>query len=351
MAGKKKNKDEKVPKKAPDALDVAKKALQKKYGDVVKTMAEIDDSGIISVPTGCIGLDTILGRGGIPLGTFCEIYGPPSGGKTTLAMSIIAQAQKKGLKCLLIDAERACDPPLYEAMGVDNEALETVQAYTGDENLDALEQLVKTGSIDVAVVDSVSALIPKAEAEEAMEKQQMGLQARLMSKALRKLNPVIGSTNTLIIFINQTRNKITMFGDPETTSGGMALPFFATTRIKVTGGDTKSTRIKDSVTGEIMGHITTFETKKNRKAKPFQKATIPLIYGKGYEKFWEVLNIAVDYGVIEKSGSWFSYEGKKIGQGEQRVLDFFNENTDVYMVIRDEVLSITGLKDLYEQNS
>lgn len=351
MVKKKDSKDKKTTsKKTPDALDIVRKAIEKKYGTNVVMKAEDMIEEYKAISTGCIGLDSLLGIGGIPLGTIAEIYGPPSSGKSTLAMNIMAQAQMSGLKCLLIDAERAYDAKLYAAMGVNLEDLIIARSLTGEANLDIAETYIKANLVDVVVIDSVTGLIPTAEAEEGMDKVQMGLHARMMSKALRRLTPLAGETNTLIIFINQTRNKINAYGDPETTSGGMAIPFFATTRIKVTGGEYSGSRIKDD-DGIVIGHQTTFEIKKTRKAKPFTKAVIPLIYGEGYDLCWETLTLAVDYGIIDKSGAWYSYQDKKIGQGEVNARTYLRDNDDVYFEIRNKIIGILGLADFYERNS
>lgn len=337
-------------KKAPDPLDVVKKAMEKKYGiNTVMVAVEMPED-YKAISTGCVGLDALLGIGGIPLGTIAEIYGPPSSGKSTLAMNIVAQAQAAGYQCLLVDAERAFDRNLWAAMGVDLNKLYVVNQIIAEENLDIAENFVKSGAVDVVVIDSVSALAPKAEMEEQMDKQSIGLQARMMSKALMRFTPIAGAHEALIVFINQTRHKIHAFGDPETTSGGMSLPFYATTRIKVQGGEFNNSLIKDEA-GEVIGHQTTFTVKKTRKAKPRTKTKIPLIYGVGYDLPWETLNIAVDYGIIDKKGAWFAYKGENIGQGEANTLVYLVENYDVYTEIRDKVLDTLGLTEKYERNS
>ena len=340
-----------VDKKNPDSLDVVRKAVEKKYGPVVTTMGEIRNRKFPTVSTGSIGLDLALGKGGFALGRVYEVYGPPSGGKTTLTMSLIAQGQKRKLKCMFVDAERAADAHLFEAMGVDIDKLIYVEGHTGEENLDIAEQYIKSGEIDILIIDSVSALIPTAEADAGMEDQFMGLLARMMSKAMRKFVPLAAKTNTMIIFINQVRSKIGSYGDPEVTTGGTALEYTATGRIKVSGGDTKSTRIVDKDTGEVIGHITTFVTKKNKLSRPWRKVEIPLIYGLGYDIFWEVLKFAVDLGIIEKSGAWYSYEGKNIAQGEESALKFLKDDYDTYLKIRDNIIKQIGLDYWYEQNS
>lgn len=340
----------KAAKAIPSSLDVARKAIEKKYGNVIKTMGEKSLAPPPTISTGSLGLDAALGCGGFVMGRVYEVYGHPSGGKTTLTMSLIAQAQKRGKVCAFVDAERAADPKLFKAMGVDIDKLILIEAFSGDENLDALESLIKTGEIDVAVVDSVSALIPKAEAEAEMENQFMGLLARLMSKAMRKFVPLAGETDTLLVFINQVRNKIGGYGDPETTTGGVALDFSASGRIKVTGGASKSSRIED-MSGEVIGHHTNFLIKKNKFGKPYRKAQVPLIYGVGYDQHWECLTIACDLGIIEKSGSWFKYNGENIGQGELNALKFLREEEVVFNEIRDCIIISLGLDKHYEQNN
>lgn len=351
MVKKKDNKSKKTTvKKTPNALDIVRKAMEKKYGIDVVMKAEDMVEEYKAISTGCIGLDSLLGIGGIPLGTIAEIYGPPSSGKSTLAMNITAQAQAAGYTCMLVDAERAFDRNLWAAMGVNLEDLLITNQIVAEENLDIAENYIKAGAVDVVVIDSVSALAPKAEMEEVMEKQSIGLQARMMSKALMRFTPLAGAHETLIIFINQTRNKVGAFGDPETTSGGMALPYYATTRIKVEGGEFKNSLIKDEG-GEIIGHQTTFTIKKTRKARPGTKTKIPLIYGVGYDLLWETLNISVDYGIIDKAGAWYSYKGDKIGQGELNAINYLRTNDDVYFEIRNKVLDILGLTEHYERNS
>lgn len=269
---------------------------------------------------------------------------------TTLTMSIIAEAQKRGLSAVFCDAEHSADPELFKAMGVDIDKLLLVKAFVGDDNLDTLETLLKTNEIDVAVVDSVSALIPKDEAESEMSDQFMGLLARLMSKAMRKFVPIVSETGTLMIFINQIRYKIGSWGDPTTTTGGEALTFYSTGRIEVSGGEFKKSRIPNPITGEIIGHNTKFEIKKNKLAPPFRTAKIPLIYGIGYDSVWECLTLAEGLGIIDKAGSWYSYKDEKIGQGELSVLNFLKENEDIYNEIREEIIDVTGLRKYYDLN-
>jgi len=332
-------------------LDAARKAIRKKYGDVIGVMGDKDELIIETVSTGSISLDAALGRGGMALGRVYEVYGQPSGGKTTLAMSVINQAQKRGLSCAFVDAEHSADPKLFRSMGVNIDDLITIQAFVGDDNLDALETLIKTNEIDVAVVDSVSALIPKHEAVAEIGDEFMGLLARLMSKALRKFVPIVSETNTLLIFVNQIRYKIGSWGDPTTTTGGEALNFYSTGRIAVSGGEYKTSWIKDKITDEVIGHKTSFHVKKNKLAPPFRNAEVPLIYGVGYDNVWEVLTLAENLGVVEKAAAWYKYKGENIANGEENARNYLEDNNDVYNEIRGEVIELMGLKELYERNS
>lgn len=270
---------------------------------------------------------------------------------TTLAMSIIAEAQKRGLNAVFVDAEHSADPELFKAMEVDIDKLELIELFVGDDNLDALELYLRTSNMDIAVVDSVSALIPRDEAEARMGDQFMGLLARLMGKALRKLTPVVAETNTLLIFINQVRYKIGGYGDPTTTTGGVALDFYSTGRIDVSGGEFKGTRIEDDF-GEIIGHNTTFKIRKNKLAPPFREATIPLIYGKGYDRGWEILKLAIELGIIDLKGAYYYYgEDKYFAQGEANAIEYINQNEDMYNEVRNKIIDMTGLRQFYEQNS
>jgi len=270
---------------------------------------------------------------------------------TTLAMSVIAQAQKRGLKCVFVDVEHSADPQLFKAMGVNLDELITISAFVGDDNLDALETLIKTNEIDVAVVDSVSALIPKAEAAAEISDDFMGLLARLMSKALRRLTPVVSETETLLVFVNQIRYKIGSWGDPTTTTGGEALNFYSTGRIAVSGGEFKKSLITDPITGEVVGHNTGFHIRKNKLAPPFRSAEVPLIYGQGYDCEWEILRLAEQLGIIEKSGAWYSYKNENIAQGELNARDYLKANKDVCEEIRIQLIELMGLKGAYERHS
>lgn len=337
----------KKEKKEIDSLDVVKKNIKKRYGNVLTTMGDKEAFKIDTISTGCIGLDVALGRGGMARGRVYEVYGAPSGGKTSLTMSIIANAQKKKLRCMFVDAEHCADPELFQAMGVDLNKLSVIKAHSGESNLDILQSCIETGEVDVAVVDSVTALIPQAEADAGMDDNFMGLLARLMSKTCRRYVPIASKTNTLVIFINQVRSNIGGYGNPNVTTGGVALDFFATGRIEVSGGKSKSTHILDD-SGEIIGHETTFKVQKNKLSVPFRQATVGLIYGIGYDSYLEVLKIATELGIVDKSGAWYKYENENVGQGEHRAANALANNEELYKKIREQVIDLVGLKEFYE---
>jgi len=348
MAKKKKN-----DKSQGDSLDIIMAAITKKYGDVITNLSDHEDMIIPTVSTGSISLDVALGRGGMAFGRIYEIFGPNSGGKSTLAANVVIQAQKRGLRCCYIDAEHAVDPRLFKDYGVDTKALKLVQGYNGEDNLDILEMLVSSGAFKVAVVDSVSSLIPSNEAAAEIGDDHIALLARLMSKATRRITPIANRAGCLIIFINQLRMKVGGYGNPETTTGGEALAFYTTGRISIRGPEAKARRIPDPMSGEIIGHTTLFEIVKNKLAPPFKKTEINLIYGKGYDTHWEVLNLAVDFGIIDKKGAWYSYEGTNIAQGEPNAAAYLKseENEKIYDEIRAKVVDMVGLTEIYEQNS
>lgn len=335
---------ETVKSSKPSSLDIAIKAINKKHGDVLKYMC--DKPLIINtISTRSIGLDAALDRGGVAKGRIYEVYGPPSAGKTTLAMSIIAEAQRRGMNCVFVDAEHSADPRLFSSMGVDTSKLHVVEMYTGEDNLAAAETLMKTGEVDVLVIDSVTSLIPKVAADAELDDTTIALLARLMSKTTLRFVPIAAETDTCVIFINQTRNKIGGYGNPETTTGGDALPFYATGRIRVSGVGAKANRIVDDK-GKVIGHKTEFETIKNKLACPFVKSETDLIYGVGYDMTGEVIKIATDLGILVKSGSWYKYSDESIGQGEAGVRKFFDEHPDIFMMIKDEITVLLGL-DVY----
>ncbi|NPA80337.1 MAG: recombinase RecA [Thermotogae bacterium] len=323
-------------------LEETLKRVQKAYGPgAVMKLDEQSALRIDAIPTGSLALDAAIGVGGYPRGRIVEIYGAESSGKTTLALMAIAEAQKLGGTALFIDAEHAFNEPYAQALGINTkENFLVSQPDYGEQALDIASQFIRTGAVDIVVIDSVAALVPKAELEGTIEDQQMGLQARLMSKALRMLAAEVSKTNAVVIFINQIREKIgVMFGNPETTPGGRALKFFASVRLEVRRGE--SIRDKDN---RIIGHMLKIKVVKNKVAPPYREALVPLIYGKGVDRVGEVFDIAVSHGIIKKSGSWYSYEGTQLGQGRERALETLRENEDLYAEIEGKVLEVLGLK-------
>lgn len=308
------------------ALDAALKSIEKTYGKgaIMKLGEKADLSGIAVISTSSISLDSALGVGGVPRGRVIEIYGPESSGKTTVALHIVAQAQKKGGIAAFIDAEHALDPVYAENIGVNIKELIVSQPDTGEQALEICEALVRSSAIDVIVIDSVAALVPKSEIEGEMGDAQMGSHARLMSQALRKLTGYISKSNTTVIFINQLRLKIgVMFGNPETTTGGQALKYYASVRLDVRRGDV----LKNG--SEMIGNRTKVKVVKNKVAPPFKTAEFDILYGKGISREGDLVDMAAQIGVIDKSGSWYSYNGTKIGQGRENAKRFFAENPEI----------------------
>ncbi len=285
------------------------------------------------IPTGALALDIALGVGGVPRGRVIEIYGPESSGKTTLAQHIVAEAQKKGGIAAFVDAEHALDPEYAKNLGVNVDELLISQPDTGEQALEIAEELVRSGAIDVIVIDSVAALVPKAEIEKAMDEQQMGLQARLMSKALRKLTGIVGKTNTTVIFINQLRQKIgVMYGNPETTTGGNALKYYASVRLDIRRFD--SVKNKD---GEDIGNRVRVKVVKNKVAPPFRTAEFDIVYGKGICALGNTLDVAVNMEIVKKAGAWFSYNDEKLGQGRDKSKEFLDEHPEILKEIEQKV--------------
>ena len=315
------------------ALEAAMAQIEKNYGKgSVMKLGEYKAMEIEAIPTGALSLDIALGIGGVPRGRIIEIYGPESSGKTTLALHIIAEAQKLGGEVAFIDAEHALDPVYSKKLGVDIDNLIVSQPDTGEQALEITESLVRSGALDVIVVDSVAALVPKAEIDGDMGDPHMGLQARLMSQALRKLAGVINKSKTVLIFINQLRDKIgVMFGNPETTTGGRALKFYASVRLDIR----KAENIKQD--GEIKGSRTKVKVVKNKVAPPFREAEFDIMYGEGISREGNVLDMAVNLDIIEKSGSWFSYNGDRIGQGRENVKKYLRENSEMLDEVEKKV--------------
>ena len=304
------------------ALMQALKSIEKQYGKgSVMKLGEKTDTRIEVVSSGSLALDSALGVGGYPRGRVIEIYGPESSGKTTFALHAIAEVQKKGGTAAFIDAEHALDPAYAEKLGVDTDELLVSQPDTGEQALEIAEALVRSGAIDILVIDSVAALVPRAEIEGEMGDSHVGLQARLMSQALRKLSGAINTTKTIAIFINQIREKVgIMFGNPEVTPGGRALKFYSTIRLEVRRGE----QIKLGT--DIVGNVAKIKVVKNKAAPPFKTVEVDVMYGEGVSKQGEILDLAVEYNIIEKSGSWYSYNGEKLGQGRENAKLFLKEN-------------------------
>ncbi len=321
------------------ALDAALGQIEKAFGKgSIMRLGQNDASvDIEAISTGSIGIDIALGIGGMPKGRIVEIYGPESSGKTTLALSVIAQAQKKGGTCAFIDAEHALDPSYAKKIGVDIENLLISQPDAGEQALEITDTLVRSGAIDVLVVDSVAALVPKAELEGEMGDQHMGLQARLMSQALRKLTATVSRSNTLVIFINQIRMKLgVMFGSPETTTGGNALKFYASVRIDIRSIG----KIKDKE--DIIGTQTRVKIVKNKVAPPFKVVDFDIMYGEGISKTGELIDLGIKSGIVEKAGAWFSYKGEKLGQGRENAKLFLKEHEDVAQEIENKIRADAG---------
>ena len=315
------------------ALEMAMSQIEKQFGKgSVMKLGEFKAMEIEAIPTGALSLDMALGIGGVPRGRIIEVFGPESSGKTTLALHIVAEAQKMGGEAAFIDAEHALDPVYAKKLGVDIDNLIVSQPDTGEQALEITESLVRSGALDVIVVDSVAALVPKAEIDGDMGDSHMGLQARLMSQALRKLAGAINKSKTVLIFINQLREKIgVMFGNPETTTGGRALKFYASVRLDIR----RIENIKQD--GEVKGNRVRVKVIKNKVAPPFREAEFDVVYGEGISKAGNILDMAVNMDIIEKSGSWFSYNGDRIGQGRENVKKLLQENPKMLAEVEEKV--------------
>ena len=313
--------------------------IEKQFGTgSVMKMGEKTSMEIGSISTGALALDIALGIGGLPRGRVVEIFGPEASGKSTLAMHVVAEAQRNGGICAYIDAEHAMDPIYARAIGVDVDELFISQPDTGEQALEITDTLIRSGALDVVVIDSVAALTPRAEIEGEMGDSHVGLQARLMSQALRKLTANLNKTDTICIFINQLREKIgVMFGSPETTPGGRALKFYSSVRIDIR----RIEAIKDGV--EVVGNRTRTKLVKNKVAPPFRQAEFDIMYGKGISREGSALDIGVDLGIIKKSGAWYTYEGEQLGQGRENSKNFLLENPEIMVEITDKIMVEAGI--------
>ncbi len=315
------------------ALETALRQIEKSFGKgAVMRMGDRPALNVEAIPTGSLALDAALGIGGVPKGRIIEIYGPESSGKTTLALHILAEAQKRGGEVAFVDAEHALDPVYAQAIGVDIDSMLVSQPDTGDQALEITDALVRSGAIDAVVVDSVAALVPRQEIEGEMGDQFVGLQARLMSQALRKLAGTISKTNCVVIFINQLRMKIgVMYGNPETTTGGNALKFYASVRMDVRRVES----IKEG--GNVVGNHVRVKVVKNKVAPPFREAHFDILFGEGISKWGELVDMAVEFDIIQKSGSWFSMNGERIGQGKDSVKKFLQEEPEIAEQVEAQV--------------
>ena len=316
------------------ALEMALTQIEKQFGKgSVMKLGDASNVSVSVIPTGCMELDIALGVGGVPRGRIIEVYGPESSGKTTVALHMVAEAQKRGGAAAFIDAEHALDPQYAKNLGVDTDNLYVAQPDTGEQALDITEALVRSGAIDIIIIDSVAALVPKAEIDGEMGQSHVGLQARLMSQALRKLAGIVSKSNTVAVFINQLREKVgVMFGNPETTPGGRALKFYASVRLDVR-------RIETIKNGDAMiGNRTRIKVAKNKVAPPFKTAEFEIYYGEGISAEGSVITLGVETGLIKKSGSWFSYNDTRIGQGRDNVRLYLKENRDIFNEIQAAIL-------------
>src|SRR5438093_5916567 len=316
--------------------------IEKQHGKgAVMKMSDKGEMSIETISTGALALDLALGVGGLPRGRIVEVYGPESSGKSTLAMHVVAEAQRNGGTCAYIDAEHAMDPVYAKAIGVNIDDLLISQPDTGEQGLEIADMLIRSGSLDVIVIDSVAALVPRAEIEGEMGDTHVGLQARLMSQALRKLTGNLARSQTIAIFINQLREKIgVMFGSPETTPGGRALKFYASVRLDIR----RIESLKDGA--EVVGNRTRVKVVKNKCAPPFKQAEFDIMYGKGISREGSVIDLGVDLGIVKKSGAWFTYEGEQLGQGRQKAKEFLASSPELMVEITDKVMRKAGIGEV-----
>jgi len=321
------------------ALEMALGQIEKQFGKgSIMKLGERGDVGVEAIPTGALALDLALGIGGLPRGRIVEIFGPESSGKSTLAMHVVAEAQRNGGVCAYIDAEHAMDPVYASAIGVNVDDLLISQPDTGEQALEIADMLIRSGALDVLVIDSVAALVPRAEIEGEMGDTHVGLQARLMSQALRKITGNLNKSRTIAVFINQLREKIgVMFGSPETTPGGRALKFYSSVRLDIR----RIESLKDGP--EIVGNRARVKVVKNKVAPPFKQAEFDIMYGKGISREGSLLDIGVDLGIVKKSGAWFTYEGEQLGQGRENAKTFLSENAEIMVEISERILTQVGI--------
>ncbi len=324
------------------ALEMALGQIEKQFGKgSIMRLGETGGVGVEAIPTGALSLDLALGIGGLPRGRIVEIFGPESSGKSTLALHVVAEAQRNGGVCAYVDAEHALDPVYAQAIGVNVDDLLISQPDTGEQGLEIADMLVRSGALDVLVIDSVAALVPRAEIEGEMGDTHVGLQARLMSQALRKLTGNLNRSRTIMIFINQLREKIgVMFGSPETTPGGRALKFYSSVRLDIRRVET----IKDGA--EAVGNRARVKVVKNKTAPPFKQAEFDIMYGKGISREGSLLDVGVDLGIVKKSGAWFTYEGEQLGQGRENAKNFLAENLDLMVEISEKVRKAVGIDEV-----
>ena len=324
-----------------EALEMAVGQIEKQYGKgSIMRLGERGHVGVEAIPTGALALDLALGIGGLPRGRVVEIFGPEASGKSTLAMHVVAEAQRNGGVCAYIDAEHAMDPVYAANIGLNVDDLYISQPDTGEQGLEIADMLIRSGALDVVVIDSVAALVPRAEIEGEMGDAHVGLQARLMSQALRKLTANLNRSRTICVFINQLREKIgVMWGSPETTPGGRALKFYSSVRLDIR----RVEAIKDGA--EIVGNRTRVKVVKNKVSAPFRQAEFDIMYGRGISREGSLLDVGVDLGIVKKAGAWFTYEGEQLGQGRENAKQFLAENLDLMVEISEKVRAASGIDD------